>query len=144
MLSSTSKYGIRAVIYLALNAGMVKKIGIKQISKDLNIPAPFLGKILQTLARKKVLSSIKGPHGGFSLGRDAKDITLLDIVENIDGVDTFSNCLIGVRSCTKGEKHCPTHHKYGPIRQQLYDLFKNETISQLAEELKDSKGNVIL
>ena len=144
MLSNTSKYGIRAVIYLALNAGMEKKIGIKQISKDLNIPAPFLGKILQTLARKKVLSSIKGPHGGFSLGRDAKDITLLDVVENIDGLDTFNNCLIGVKSCTEGHTHCPTHHKYGPIRQQLYDLFKNETIAQLAEELKDSKGNVIL
>ena len=45
MLSNTSKYAIRAVIYLALYAGEEKKIGIKEISKDLSIPTPFLGKI---------------------------------------------------------------------------------------------------
>ena len=47
MLSNTSKYAIRAVIYLALYAGEEKKIGIKQISNELKIPTPFLGKILQ-------------------------------------------------------------------------------------------------
>ena len=62
MLSNTSKYAIRAVIYLALFAGKEKKIGIKQISTDLSIPTPFLGKILQTLAKHKLLSSTKGPH----------------------------------------------------------------------------------
>ena len=79
MLSNTSKYAIRAVIYLALNAGEEKKIGIKQISKDLSIPTPFLGKILQTLAKQKLLSSTKGPHGGFGLGKSAEEITLIDI-----------------------------------------------------------------
>lgn len=64
MLSNTCKYAIRSVIYLALNAQDGKKIGIKKISEDLEIPTPFLGKILQSLARQKLLSSTKGPHGG--------------------------------------------------------------------------------
>ena len=94
MLSNTSKYAIRAVIYLSINAGEERKIGIKQISKDLNIPTPFLGKILQILAKHKLLSSTKGPHGGFGLGKKADEIKLIDVVNIIDGQDIFKKCLI--------------------------------------------------
>jgi len=69
MLSNTCKYGIRAVIYLALHNAEEKKIGIKEISSELNIPTPFLGKILQMLAKNKMLISTKGPNGGFGLDR---------------------------------------------------------------------------
>ena len=66
MLSNTCKYAIRAVVYLSVYGSDQKMIGIKEISAALDIPSPFLSKILQTLARKKILHSIKGPHGGFS------------------------------------------------------------------------------
>ena len=67
MLSNTSKYAIRAVIYLALFSTKEKKVGIKQVSSELDIPSPFLGKILQLLARHHILGSTKGPNGGFYL-----------------------------------------------------------------------------
>ena len=51
MLSNTSKYAIRAVIYLALYSTKEKKVGIKEVASELDIPSPFLGKILQQLAR---------------------------------------------------------------------------------------------
>ena len=54
ILSNTSKYGVRAVIYLALYEEEKKKTGIKKIAEDLNIPTPFLGKILQNLVRHKI------------------------------------------------------------------------------------------
>ena len=66
MLSNSCKYGIRAVIYLAKNPVDNGKIGIKRISEDLGLPTPFLAKILQLLAKHKILTSSKGPHGGFS------------------------------------------------------------------------------
>nr|HPR60051.1 Rrf2 family transcriptional regulator [Prolixibacteraceae bacterium] len=69
MLSNTCKYAIRALIYLANYSKENKKIGIKKISEDLGIPSPFLGKILQSMAREKMLASTKGPNGGFSLGK---------------------------------------------------------------------------
>ncbi len=145
MLSNTCKYAIRAVIYLSLNGGEEKKIGIKQISKELEIPTPFLGKILQTLAKNKLLKSTKGPHGGFGLGRTAKEISLLDIVEVIDGLDFFNTCLIGLRTC-KPTAHdnvqCPIHHKYEPISKQIYNLFKNETIENLKNEIEASDGKI--
>lgn len=145
MLSNTCKYGIRAVTYIALNDGEEKKIGLKEISKELDIPAPFLGKILQNLAKNKLLDSTKGPNGGFSLRKSAREITLLNIVEIIDGLDLFTNCLIGLRTCspTRHEDvQCPIHKKYEPINKKFYDLFESETIESLATEIKASNGKI--
>ncbi|HSH51217.1 MAG TPA: Rrf2 family transcriptional regulator [Bacteroidales bacterium] len=145
MLSNTCKYAIRAVIYLSLNGGEEKKIGIKKISEDLDIPTPFLGKILQTLAKNKLLKSTKGPHGGFGLAKPAKDITLLNIVEIIDGLDFFNTCLIGLRTCkptAHDDVQCPIHHKYEPISMQIYDLFNSETIENLKNEIEASEGKI--
>jgi Rrf2 family protein len=143
MLSNTCKYGIRAIIYLALEESD-KKVGIKQIAEDLDIPSPFLSKILQLLAKNKILNSTKGPHGGFGLGQAAEDIKLMDIVRIIDGMDFFETCLIGMKSCTDPESNvrCPIHKDYNPIRQQTRELFENTSIAQLAKDIKLSGGEV--
>jgi Rrf2 family transcriptional regulator, iron-sulfur cluster assembly transcription factor len=144
MLSNTCKYAIRACIYLALNANEDKKIGIKKISEDLKIPTPFLGKIMQVLAKNKILASTKGPNGGFSLGKPAKNISLMDIVDIIDGDDNFNACVIGVVSCTIAEQHCPIHEKYGPIRDQAKHLFENQNIEELAHSIKKNHNSIII
>jgi Rrf2 family protein len=139
MLSNTCKYGIRAVLYLAMNTRENKKIGIKKIASDLNIPTPFLGKILQSLAKHKILSSTKGPHGGFGLGKDPGKISLLDIVLIIDGEDIFNVCLINVTNCKnheKGKAPCPVHNKFAPIRKNIIELFEKETVENLVNEMK--------
>ena len=89
MLSNTCKYAVRSLIYLGKNATEKEKVGIKKIAGDLNIPTPFLGKILQNMVRMKVLVSTKGPNGGFALGRKAKDISLYQIVCIVDGGRLF-------------------------------------------------------
>ncbi len=142
ILSNTCKYGLRAVIYLAINAKDGKKIGIKKISNDLEIPTPFLGKILQSLAKRKILSSTKGPNGGFGIGKDPAEISMLDIVEIIDGRDVFDTCVISLKSCSSEEHKnspCPIHKKFSSIRKNLITLFENETIEDLACEIKDNK-----
>jgi Rrf2 family iron-sulfur cluster assembly transcriptional regulator len=143
MLSNTSKYAIRAVIYLSLNTSNGIKLGIKQISKDLKIPTPFLGKILQTLAKHKILTSTKGPHGGFCLGRKADEIKLIDIVNIIDGEDIFKKCIIRLENCSDTEP-CSMHERYSVIRSQLLNLFQNQSISELIKDIKEGKRKVII
>jgi len=143
MLSNTSKYAIRAVIYLSLHAGENRKIGIKQISKDLNIPTPFLGKILQILAKHKILSSIKGPHGGFGLGKKMDELKLIDIVNVIDGQDLFKKCLIRLEDCSEKEP-CSMHSKYSQIRSSVHSLFQNQNISELIQDIKEGKRKVVI
>ena len=141
ILSNTCKYGLRAVIYLAIHAKDGKKIGIKKISKDLDIPTPFLGKILQSLAKRKILSSTKGPNRGFGIGKDPKEISMLDIVDIIDGRDVFDTCVISLKSCSSEEHKnspCPIHKKFSSIRKNLITLFETETIEDLACEITDN------
>ena len=134
MLSNSCRYGIRAVIYLASQPLSNGKTGIKKISNDLNLPTPFLAKILQQLAKQKILSSSKGPHGGFSLLKDPHKITLLDIVNTIDGSDTFTGCIMHNGTCEGVEKdkiRCPLHEDYEKPRRELIKLFSNRTIYEL-------------
>jgi len=142
MLSNTCKYGLRATIYIALKSENNERIGLKKISDELNIPAPFLGKILQNLAKHKILLSSKGPHGGFSLAAPAEDISIMDIFEIIDGKDYFEKCLIGVQSCTNDPINtpCPLHAKYSHIRDEIAALFTNTSIQILVDDMSKAEG----
>ncbi|MCD4795080.1 MAG: Rrf2 family transcriptional regulator [Bacteroidales bacterium] len=139
MISNTCKYGIRAVIYLAVNISGDEKIGIKKISEDLDLPGPFLGKIMQSLAKNKMLKSVKGPHGGFSLAKDPDDISLYDIVSIIDGTDVFHECLIGVKICEnnpENEKFCPFMKRSHIVRESMKKVFEEQTIGEFVRGIK--------
>lgn len=143
MLSKTCKYGLRGVIYLAAQSKQNKLVGIKKISDDLQIPTPFLGKILQTLARHKILISTKGPNGGFGLARDASEIKLIDVVLLLDGEDLFENCLISMKKCSERGEECTLHKGYSNIRRQIKELFTNQTVADLVDNFENEK-NVFL
>lgn len=136
MLSNSCIYGIRAVIYLASQPPSAFKTGIKKISSDLKLPTPFLAKIMQQLAKQKILSSSKGPHGGFSFLKDPRKLTLLDIVNSIDGNDIFTRCIIHSGSCEGGDNkiNCTLHNDYEKPREELIKLFRNTTIQELVEK----------
>ncbi|MCJ7449969.1 MAG: Rrf2 family transcriptional regulator [Bacteroidales bacterium] len=142
MLSNSCRYGIRAIIYLASLPQTKGKTGIKQIAKDLELPTPFLAKILQQLAKQKILNSTKGPHGGFSLLKDSKNITLLDIVKTIDGEEIFTNCIIHNETCSsvdRSKKSCPVHDDFSRVRTDLIKLFRNKTIYDLVRTAKSEE-----
>lgn len=141
MISHTSKYAIRALIYLELYASPEKKAGIKKIAEELHIPSPFLGKILQVLVKHQLLSSTKGPNGGFFLNRPAIDISLMEIVEIIDGQNIFDHCIIRVAPCDHGQP-CSIHHKLAPLRQEIKRLFTTETIADLVSEFREGKEGI--
>jgi len=139
MISNTCKYGIRAILYIAINEKNEKKIGIKKIAEDLDLPGPFLGKIMQTLAKNKILNSVKGPHGGFSLAKNPDLISLYDIVKIIDGTDVFHECLIGVKICENNPEYmdlCPFMEKSHEVRDKLMKVFKEQTIGDFAKGIR--------
>jgi len=146
MLSNTCKYGVRACIYIALY-GKDKLLNIKEIAKGLQVPEPFLGKIMQTLAKKKIFTSQRGISGGFKFARDPKEISFLEIIEIIDGLDVFKECLLGVRICRSSPKHaadCPFHTKLDPLLNKLYTVFKENTVGDFAEKLERFEDFVLV
>lgn len=146
MLSNSCKYAIRAAIYIKLNSNdNTRKIGIKEIAEELDLPTPFLGKILLSMAKHRILKSTKGPNGGFLLGKPANEISLYDIIVLYDGKRLFEDCLIGISTCSPNddiELQCPIHSKYLPISNQMQNLFKSETIESLANEIEASNGKI--
>ena len=141
MLSNTCKYAIRAVIYLALFSSKEKKVGIKEVAGELDIPSPFLGKILQMLSKHHILGSTKGPHGGFYLEKPAIDMSLMEIIELIDGDDVFNTCVIRTTHCSH-DNPCSLHDKIGPLRNQERMLYVTESIADLVSEFKEGKDRI--
>lgn len=134
MFSKACKYGIRAVLYLAVNSNAEAKLGVKEIAEALDVPKPFLAKILQQLSRHQLISSSKGTGGGFYLSDADRSITLRDIIECIDGEEMFSACILGLPVCSS-ENPCPLHAKAMVYRQGISDLVAGNSIDDFAARI---------
>jgi Rrf2 family iron-sulfur cluster assembly transcriptional regulator len=141
MISNTSKYAIRALIFLELYSTFDKKLGIKNIARELEIPSPFLGKILQELVKRRLLGSSKGPNGGFYLQRPAIDIPVMEVIELMEGKEPFNNCVIRTTPCDN-ERPCSMHHKLAPLREEIKTVFSTETIADLVSEFREGKERI--
>lgn len=137
MLSNACKYAIRSILYLAMYADASKKIGAKDIADFLETPQPFLAKLLQQLAKNKLVSSTKGPHGGFFLDEDNLKRSVWDIVKAIDGTEKFDQCFMGLSKCGD-ENPCPVHFTVSPFKEKILKDFKDKTIEKFAAEIKKS------
>src|SRR3989304_1662726 len=134
LFSRQCEYALQAVLYIALKPQGTMS-SIKEMTKKLDIPYHFLGKILQDLSRKGLLKSLKGPTGGFALGMPAKDMTLFHIVEAIDGVDFTTRCVLGFPDCS-GKNPCAAHDQWAGLRDGIYRMLVNKHIAEMAKDMK--------
>ena len=118
MFTKSCQYAIRAVIYLTEHQTEAKNTGVKEIADALQVPQQFLAKILQQLSRHNLISSVKGPNGGFYLSEANANVSLLDIVECMDGKNVLSACILGMPRCSS-EHPCPLHHHFYGCREGL-------------------------
>ncbi len=133
LFSRACEHGIRAVLYLAQRQDQTP-VQVKDIAESLEVPFPFLAKIVQTLARKGILRSQKGPGGGIALGTDPEAISLLDVVDAIDGLnDLKDRCLLGLPECS-GDEPCALHTEWGAMRDRLVSLLGDRSVVDIARE----------
>jgi Rrf2 family protein len=137
LISKACNYGIRASLFVASKPDL-QYVPIHQISEELNISFHFLTKILQILTQKNIMNSYRGPNGGVSLARPSQEISILDIIEAIDGLKIFKECLLGLPECNNN-KPCPLHEKWADVREELRNTFSNSNLSDLADQIKDYK-----
>ena len=134
LFSRQCEYAIQAVLFLAL-APEGERVPTNALTRRLKIPYHFLGKILQSLTRKGLLRSEKGPKGGFSLALPAEDITLFHIVEAIDGAAFTTSCVLGFPECS-GKNPCSVHDAWGRQRDQIYQMLVGRNIAEMARDMK--------
>ncbi len=138
MFSNACEYAIRAVLYISVRSIRGSKLSIKEIAKEIDSPVPFTAKILQTLSRKRIISSVKGPNGGFYLEPWSKPITLNSIVKVIDGDEILHSCALGLKKCSDAFP-CPIHNEIKAYKNKLRDVMRGKTIQQLAADLAQGK-----
>ncbi len=142
MFSKACEYGIRATLHIAAQSLQGKRVVLPEIAKAIDSPEPFTAKILQQLAKSKLVQSNKGPKGGFSIAKDAMDtVKLKDIVLAIDGESLFTECGLGLKACNE-DAPCPIHHKFKPIRAEIIAMLETTSLKTLSERLET--GDTVL
>lgn len=144
MFSKACEYAIKAVIIISLNSGKNKLTGVKEISEEIDSPEAFTAKILQNLVKQEIISSKKGPNGGFFLNeKQIEKTTLSEIVKAIDGDSLFVRCGLGLKQCSE-KNPCPLHHEFKKIREQIKSLLESTPINTLSIKLIEGLGTLKL
>ena len=139
MFSNSTKYAIKAVLYLALYATEERKVQAGELSSEIDVPKAYMAKILQELVRHEMISSTRGPKGGFYLTAANRNIPLIEVIHMFDGEDPFKSCVLGLSHCDES-KPCPLHEKISPYRWSLLTAVEFNTIQDFADELSKQRA----
>ena len=131
-LSSTSKYGIKILGFMAQNID--NKYSSKTLSNQLNIPYQYLAKIMTKLTKSGLISSTKGKYGGFSISKSIQNIKLVDIISVFDDINT-QDCILTNDKCNI-EDLCIMHEQWQKPKCAVDDFFTNTTLYNLVENSK--------
>lgn len=133
MFTFTKKadYALLALSYLGTE-GQERLIGPREIAVRHEIPAELLAKIMQTLARHRLVSSVAGPTGGYRLGREAWAITVADVLEAVDGPFAIAQCwdANGADGCAQSA-HCHLREPLARIQDEMTRLLRTMTIEEI-------------
>jgi len=136
MLSLTCKTAAKAVIFLATKFEAGEKAGIREIAEYIDASEHTVGKMLQTLVRRGVINSLKGPAGGFYLSAEQLQQPVVNIVEAIDGKDSFKGCGLGLSRCSATHP-CPIHYEYKEARDIIERIFRTKKVADLCEPVNN-------
>ncbi|MFY0712385.1 Rrf2 family transcriptional regulator [Seonamhaeicola sp. NFXS20] len=141
MFSNSSKYAIKAVLFLALHASEKNKVMVKDIATPINVPLAYIAKLLQQLVRENLVSSVRGPKGGFYLSEANLNKSVINIIYVIDGEEKLNSCMLSLKKCHE-ETPCPLHNILSASRNNILNKLKNITIKELALDVYE--GNSFL
>ncbi len=128
LVTREADYAVRTVLYLARNS--TRTTSVAEVARAMHIPKSFLAKIVQHLVRRHILVSIRGMKGGFMLAVNPSKISLLDILESIQGPTGINVCAIDSRKCRLSAT-CSVHPVWVQIRKEVERRLKKQTIAGL-------------
>lgn len=129
LFSKTQEYAIQALIHLALSPAAFHLN--RDVAEQLNVPGPYLAKVLKRFAQEGYLDSAKGRGGGYRIRKRALDASVRDVIALADGRDLFEGCPLGHSRCND-RVACALHEHWTPLRDTLAGLFENATVGDLA------------
>ena len=135
MFSRACEYGIRSLIYITMKSIKGERMNLTEISQSIDSPPAFTAKILQKLVKGNIVTSIKGPNGGFEISKEVIErVRLSHVVEIIDGDSVYKSCGIGLDECN-ALRPCPLHDRFTVVRSELKKMLEETTLKELSQRL---------
>lgn len=130
MFSQTVEYALRAVVYLAYEAPEARTT--EQIHQATQVKRAYLAKILQSLAKKGIVTTQRGVGGGVALAKKPHELTLLDVVNAVEPLPRIKTCPLGI--ATHGTRLCPLHRRIDKALASIEREFASTTLAEILAE----------
>ena len=127
-ITRQADYAVRAVLYLA-QLGSEQRAATSQIAEEQHIPPSFLAKIVSQLSVAGILQTSRGARGGVSLARSPEQISMLEVVEAIDGPILLNECVADGGACPFGDS-CPMQPVWCDAQYELVQRLKSTNFDQ--------------
>ena len=129
ILSDASEYALRAVVWMAHHPRRAHKV--QEIARGAATPSTYLVKVLQSLAKQGILSAMRGSRGGFTLVRNPKDLSLLEVVNAVDPIRRITACPLGVFD--HQQELCPLHKHIDQAIQSILESLEKTTVDDITQ-----------
>lgn len=130
VLRRNTDYALRAMVNLASHYGN-EPISTRTLAIEEDISYQLACKLMQRLQKAKLVTSCMGANGGFTLNKEPSKISLLDVIDAIQGPISLNRCLLGVNTCTK-QKHCSIRSKLVELQDSISGYLTGITLDELA------------
>jgi len=127
-LSTKGRYAVTAMLDLALN-GAKGPVTLAEISENQGISLSYLEQLFAALRAKELVRGVRGPGGGYYLGRSADDISIANIICAVDEWVEFTRCG-GRQNCSRGAR-CLTHTLWDDLSAEIFDFLSNISLGDL-------------
>ncbi len=126
--SKTTSYALSTLSYLADHEG--EKFSAKRLNEILDIPWPYLRQLLTRISKSGFIQSVQGRNGGFVLLKPAKEISLAEIVDSVEGLEVLGTCIMGFKKCPFSHT-CAMHETWIQTRENILSILTRTTLDQL-------------
>lgn len=133
MLNQSAEYALRAVLYMA-RLGAEKPFKATDIAADLGLPPTYLSKIMHGLVRARVLRSLRGPAGGYSLAIVPEALSIERVVAPFQDLEPEGRCLMGDRACDI-EHPCDAHQRWSQMKSEVTSFLQHTTVADMLTPL---------
>lgn len=127
-LTNAGDYAVRAMLDIARHSPALRTN--REISAAMDLPDKFLSQILATLVRERLLDSTSGPAGGYALARPPSQISVLDVIERVQGAVTVDECMLGGGACD-WTQICPFHETWVDAKTAFRDRLGSTCFDEL-------------
>ncbi len=140
-LSTKGRYSVKAMVDLAINSTN-GPVNIKSIAERQNISEYYLEQLFATLRKANIISSIRGASGGYTLGKEPKDISIKEIINAVEGPVGISNCIEG-ETCSNMDS-CPTRLLWFRLSESINSIMENTSLEDMIIDYKKINEKEVL